>query len=65
MAGSRLVDPEVALFGPALELEDVDAASRHLTTLKALAVARSGQCDMDYLQIGELSRSTTSVRGPT
>ena len=59
--GESAVDPEVALFGLAMEVEDGDAASRHLTTLKALAGAEQLSWD-NYLQIGEVYEEHDQLR---
>ena len=55
------MDPEVALFGLAMEVEDGDAASRHLTALKALAGAEQLSWD-NYLQIGEVYEEHDQLR---
>ena len=55
------MDPEVALFGLAMEREDADAATRHLTTLKALAGAEQLTWD-NYLQIGEIYEEHDKLR---
>ena len=59
--GESAADPEVALFGLAIEREDADAATRHLTTLKALAGAEQLTLD-NYLQIGELYEEHGQLR---
>ena len=59
--GESAVDPEVALFGLAMERGDADAAAHHLTTLKGLANAEQLSWD-SYLQIGEIYEEHDRLR---
>jgi hypothetical protein len=59
--GESAVDPEVALFGLAMERGAADAAAQHLATLKGLANAEQLTLD-DYLQIGEIYEGHGELR---
>ena len=59
--GESAVDPEAALFGLAMERDDAEAVTGHLTTLKALAKAEQLSAD-NYLQVGEIYEEHDRLR---